>query len=454
MSLRWRLIGGIALLLTALWAATAIWFFHDVRNELRDVLDARLASSARMVQGLIAGGDLQLPLPTADARNEPRDSSSRSLPTELNCQLWSLEGRLLTAARGAPEVAADQLPDGLSNQVVGGEVWRLYVLSDRSSGIRIITAERLALRASLVRDVAKAVSAPVLIVLPAMVLLVWLAVRRGLAPLERLRRSVQARGADALAPISTQSVPPEVAPLVSALNELFSRLQQVLERERRFTGDAAHELRTPLAGIKTHLQIAQSAEGSVRQRALQQAEAGLDRMSRLVNQLLMLARLDAQPVGSREPEECQPADVIDMVVQDLQHCARQRRITCLIRGELGGAAVRLPASLLHVALRNLLENAMNHTPEGGRVVLEAEPGAEYLLLHIMDEGPGLAPEELGRVSRRFYRAGNSGKPGSGLGLSIVETLAQRYDLLFSIENSTRTSGLGVSLGLPYAAINR
>lgn len=197
MSLRWRLIGGIVLLLSALWAATTVWFFFDIRSELREVLDARLASSASMVQGLISRGDLRLPLAAATEALPPAASRPLSLPTELACQLWTLEGRLISAARNTPALPASEIPEGFSNRLVAGEPWRVYALTDRNNGVRIITAERQSLRLALVGDVAKAVSAPFLIVLPATILLVWVAVRRGLVPLERLRRSIVARNAGA-----------------------------------------------------------------------------------------------------------------------------------------------------------------------------------------------------------------------------------------------------------------
>lgn len=447
MSLRWRLIGGIVLLLSALWSATTVWFFFDIRSELREVLDARLASSASMVQGLISRGDLRLPLAAATEALPPAASRPLSLPTELACQLWTLEGRLISAARNTPALPASEIPEGFSNRLVAGEPWRVYALTDWNNGVRIITAERQSLRLALVGDVAKAVSAPFLIVLPATILLVWVAVRRGLVPLERLRRSIVARNAGALEPIGEQGVPAEVLPLVGALNGLFARVTEAFERERHFTGDAAHELRTPLAGIKAQLQIAQSADGAIRERALRQAEEGVDRMSRLVSQMLLLARLETEPEELSEPDFCEAGDELRAVLQTLRPLVARREVQLLLQNATVAAAVQVPASMLHAALRNLLENSIHHTPPGKQVTITTELTPAQLRLRIVDEGPGIPPEALARITRRFYRVAVA-NTGTGLGLSIVAAIAQRYGMRLHLENRPERAGLISGLDIP------
>lgn len=444
MSLRWRLIGGIVVVLSLLWVLASVWFFFDVRAELREVLDARLASSARTVQGLLHRQELRLP----NASAIPADTVRPELPAEPICQLWTLEGQLITTASGGPLLPAGAIPDGISNQMVDGERWRVFVLTDAANGVRILTADRRDLRRSLILDMALKLAAPLALVLPAMVLLVWVAVRRGLVPLERLRRSVQARSADALEPIPAAGVPLELSPMVNALNGLFGRLASAFERERRFTGDAAHELRTPLAGIKAQLQIGRAAEGEVRERALAQAEAGVDRMSRLVTQMLMLARLEAQPVAAEEQERAQVDEVLSAVVRELHPQAERRGLQLSRHGAPLKTTAAVPPLMLHAALRNLLENAIRHGAGGGRVEVRGEQLAGRSRIDILDAGPGLPEEELARVSSRFYRATTTEASGSGLGLSIVAAIAQRYGLRFTLANRSDGQGLVASLELP------
>jgi signal transduction histidine kinase len=300
---------------------------------------------------------------------------------------------------------------------------------------------------ALIGDVAMAVSAPFLIVLPATILLVWVAVRRGLVPLERLRRSIVSRNADTLDPIGEHGVPVEVLPLVSALNGLFARLSEAFERERRFTGDAAHELRTPLTGIKTQLQIAQSAGGAIRERALGQAEVGVDRMSRLVSQMLLLARLETEPGELSEPESCAAGDELQAVLHTLRPLAAKHEVQLLPQNEIAAVTVRVPASMLHAALRNLLENSIKHTPPGKQITITIELTPSHLQLRIVDEGPGIPPEALARVTQRFYRVAVA-DAGTGLGLSIVAAVAHRYNMRLHLENRAGQAGLISGLDIP------
>src|SRR5690554_5734747 len=314
-SIRRRLIISIVLLLSVLWLAATAWAVYDMRQGLQTALDARLASSARMVQTLIGRGDISLasPQPRASSLDQVLNGGLRG-EAGLTCQLWSLDGELMSLSQGAPVMAAPQdIPDGYSNRVIDGEHWRLFALTDPTSALRVVTAEKRELRRALLAGIAVAVSTPFALALPAMLLLVWYGVGRGLRPLQSLRDSLQQRHADALEPVAPDGVPIEVAPLVDSLNRLFTRLRQAFERERRFTGDAAHELRTPLAGLKTQLQLARAAEGEQRERALAQAEAVTDRMGHLVQQLLELARLDA----GRAPEgRSDAADVARAVIAE------------------------------------------------------------------------------------------------------------------------------------------
>lgn len=447
MSLRKRLIVSIALLLAALWLAAVGWFLLDVRAELRQVLDARLASSARMVQGLLARGDLQLD-PGRLSQEEPGELEPLPvLPTQVACQLWTLDGNVVTFSDDTPPLTHEPEEDGLSTQLVDGQLWRVFTLTDTDTGIRIATAERQSLRTVLVRDVALAVTVPFLLALPGMGLVIWFGVGRGLSPLERLRNSIASRHADALDPLPEQDIPVEVAPLVRSLNGLFMRLTTTLERERRFTGDAAHELRTPLAGIKTQLQIAQAADGEVRARALSQAEVGLDRMSRLVAQLLTLARLESPIDADSQLECCDPHAVVRETVRELEPAAVARGVSLRERCEQAVGPVAMPASLLHAALRNLLENAIRHSPAGATVTVSLEHMADGAALSVIDEGGGLSEEEVANVTRRFYRAKSGATNGSGLGLSIVEAICERHGARLRLKSCPENGGLVASLQL-------
>lgn len=453
MSLRWRLIGGIALLLTSLWAVAAAWFFVDVRTELRNVLDARLASSARMVQGLIARGDVRIDITAAGPRASRVPPLDMNLPGEMTCQLWSLEGRLLSAASGAPQLSGEALSDGFSVREVNGESWRVYALTDASTGLRVVTAERRQLREALMREVATALSAPFLLILPAMAVIVWIGVGAGLAPLERLRRAVSRRHVNALTPLPETPLPAEIAPLTQALNDLLARVAAAVERERRFTGDAAHELRTPLTGIKAQLQVARAADGAVRERALQQAEAATDRMTRLVSQMLLLARVEGDAVPAVEPPHCDMNAELQSVLSTLESLAQQHDVT--VDAEVCDAIVAMPASMLHTLLRNLIENAIHHAPAGTSVTIVSDAKPSHVSVEILDQGFGIPQQDLERVTQRFYRSGNPVEhaQGSGLGLALVAAIAQRYGAIVRFCNRSQ-GGLQVMVDLPIVSPSR
>lgn len=450
MSLRKRLLVGIVAMLTILWVAAMGWFLVHVRAELRQVLDVRLASSARMVQGLLARGQFELSERGMSCPVISTETGAGVLPSELTCQLWSLEGEVLSTSGDAPPLLIDEpREDGFSNRLVDGEPWRVFTLTDHLSGVRLATAERQALRSELVRDAALAVSLPFVLVLPGMVLLVWVGVGRGLAPLEHLRAAIRRRHADALDALVQTGSPPEVEPLVAALNRLFERLRSSIERERRFNGDAAHELKTPLAGVKTQLQIARAAEGETQARALAQAELGLDRMSRLVEQMLTLARVDSDTSSAARNHRADAASVIDDVERELSFLMRSRGVSLTLSAPSRPTSVAMPIELLHVALRNLVENAIQHSRQGGRVNCDIQAGEDSVVIRILDEGPGIAPEELSAVTQRFHRAGKQGS-GSGLGLSIVAAVCERFGARLELANRQDRTGLSARLIIPKA----
>lgn len=435
-SIRRRLVIGLLVALVLLWTSAAAVFLLNTQNELDEVLDARLAASARMVQRLIRRGDLALQAP--DVIGNDTSTLDAHLPTEIACQLWTLDGDLLSVSDNAPILGAGSLSNGFTTRVAEGEAWRMFVLSDASTGVRVITAERVRLRDALFEGMAMSVLGPLVLILPLIAGIVWLGVGRGLAPLHDVQRALQRRNVDRLEPVPIEQAPTEVMPLINGLNELLHRLNATMERERRFIGDAAHELRTPLAGVKANLQVAAASGGEARDKALREAESVLDRMSRLVNQMLELSRLeDADEPASNE--SCDPWQVLHDIARELGFQARQYDVQIVLKDESGPSSLPIPAALLAIAVRNLVENAILHSPPGGRIMVELRADG----IHVMDEGPGIPPDQFERVTQRFYRASHA-TPGTGLGLSIVAAIAQRHRARLQLENQA-AQGLVASL---------
>jgi two-component system sensor histidine kinase QseC len=286
------------------------------------------------------------------------------------------------------------------------------------------------------------------VALPLLALAAWWAVRRGVAPLRRLGSVLAARQPQAREPVRVDDAPAEMQPLLKALNGLLERIGTLIEAERRFTADAAHELRTPLAGIRTQAQVALGeADDVARRHALQAVLAGCDRAARLMEQLLTLSRLEA---GSAPAEgRTDLAAVARSVVADLapQALAKGQAI------ELDAPApcpMQADATLLAVLVRTLVDNAIRYSPPGAEVKLAVAARGPGVTLQVADGGPGLAGPELQRLGERFFRVLGSGQPGSGLGWSIVQRIAAVQGAQVAVSAASGLGGLGVTVTWPRA----
>ncbi len=425
MSLRLRLTLTLGAAFVLLWSVAATWMLFDVRNQLMLSLDQRLAASARMVAGLL----VQLPQPQLGEGGIARLSAEQlGIENGLACQVSSLRGEVLARSHAAPDSVLDAQRTGFHDQLIGDTAWRSFTMI--RDGMRITTADRLDERATLKRSVLLAAALPVLVALLGSLIVLWIGLGKGLSPLRRIRTALAQRSVDSVEPLHVERLPPELVPLVETQNQLFARIAQTLERERRLTDDAAHELRSPLTAIKTHLQVAAMTEGDTARRALAQAEIGTDRLHRTLEQLLMLARVEGL-VSFDDGLRCTAAEVAQQAIAD----ASQQPGPCIdlnVAADVPLRALAMPPALAIAALRNLLDNARRHTRPGSHVQLSLEQLAEdKVCFRVADHGPAIAAQQVERFTERFWR--NSEGDGSGLGLSIVKAIAERCgcDLRFT-----------------------
>jgi len=416
-SLRLRLTLTLGSAFVLLWAVAATWMLMDVRNQLMLSLDQRLAASARMVAGLL----VQLPQPQLGADGVTRLSAEQlGIENGLACQVSSLRGEVLARSHAAPDSVLDAQRTGFHDQLIGDTAWRSFTLIQ--NGMRVTTADRLDERDTLKRSVMLAAALPVLVALLGSLIVLWIGIGNGLSPLRRIRNALAQRTADSVEPLQTERLPRELVPLVETQNQLFARIAQTLERERRLTDDAAHELRSPLTAIKTHLQVAAMTEGDTARRALAQAEIGTDRLHRTLEQLLMLARVEGQ-VSFDDGLRCTALEVAQQAIADASQQAGPP-IELHAGENLPRAPLAMPPALAIAALRNLLDNARRHTRDGTAVHLTLEPlGEGKVRFAVQDQGPGISPEQVERFTERFWRSSDG--DGSGLGLSIVKAIAER-----------------------------
>ncbi|KXU31247.1 hypothetical protein A0J57_02315 [Sphingobium sp. 22B] len=423
-SLRVRLFALVAAITLLVWSGAATWTALSTRAEVQRVLDGRLVEAARMVAAL------DIPL-----RDEPRQVTPSAYTRQLSCQIWSLSGHLVGRSAGAPDAPLGGGGAGFAEREIGGQQWRVYTHIDAAKGLRVMVGDNLSVRRRLVTDMMIGLLAPALAGLVALGVLLWLGVRRGLRPLDTLARGIASRSPSALAPFDEGASPVEMRPVVQEMNGLLRRLDAARRAERDFVANAAHELQTPLAGLKTQAEVARRArDAGMRDHALEQITRSVDRTSRLVRQLLNLAREE-----SRVEDHCPATTLVDdalaEVLDDYRGAAEAAGMKMVTGHGCSFIAVPMTADALRLAIGNLVENAILYASEGGEVRLECEEDERHTEIRVIDRGLGIAAEDRERLLRRFERGAGGHGAGSGLGLSIVEAAAHASGATLQLRNA-------------------
>lgn len=448
-SLRLRLF---VLLLSAtvlVWSAAAGWIYVSTRNDVQRVLDNRLVEAAGMVASLARGSAEAL-------RSAPQP---RPLPVpmhlgrQLSCQIWTLDGRLVGRSGSAPVAPLSAGRNGFSERTINGEQWRVYTLVEPGAGLRVLVGDNLRVRRNLIADVMTGLLLPAIAGIMAIAALLWSVVGQGLSPLRRLARELSRRAPGETDPLRTEAPSRELLPLVGAINGLFERLERLRANERHFIASAAHELQTPLAGLKAHAQVALAADDpSVRDKSLRSIQASVDRTSRLVEQLLDLAR---EEVGAETiPQGWVPlAAVFNAIDDELRALLQRRDVRLALDPSAADAELLADEPGLTLALRNLIRNAVEHAPAGSSINVLVRGNGETAAVSIIDDGSGILPQDLPRIRERFVRGSRAKGPGSGLGLSIVELVAARFKAKLELKNRT-SGGFEARLDFPIASVRQ
>ncbi len=443
-SLQGQLLAWVLGLVVLVWLLTAAVTWFDARHELDELLDSHLAQAAALLV-------VQQRQDFADDDREVDDTPTlhRYAP-KAAFQVFH-EGRLTLRSANAPMVAMFEPTDGdrsgFRTVSFGGSTWRVFSASGAERDVQVFVGEQLASRNAILFAVLRSTMWPMMAALPALALAVWWAVRRGVLPLRRLSRVLGERSPQALRPVVIEGAPAELVPALDALNGLLQRIAELVESERRFTADAAHELRTPIAAIRTQAQVALGeADEGQRRHALQATLSGCDRATRLVEQLLTLARLEATATAAASPKfaEVDFGNLVRRVVAELAPQAIQKQQEISLDA-VNGCVVSGDATLLAVLVRNLVDNAIRYSPAHAvvRVAVTKLPGG--VRLNVDDSGPGLNPDELKRMGERFFRVIGTGEEGSGLGWSIVRRIAAALHAEVRVERSKLLGGLAVEV---------
>jgi two-component system OmpR family sensor kinase len=426
------LLAGLAAIGVLASAATYVAARHEI-GELLDLQLKQLANSTR-IDELLRGRQ-----PSFDPKAAPNAEGV----TELVTQIWDRDGVLVYWSRPGTGLPVPVTP-GYATVNVDNRDWRVYTLVQGTHALQVAQAEDE--REAIATKTALRTLLPFVVLIPVFGLMIWFAVGRGLRPLFAMSQAVAKRQPDALAPLSERNLPQELQPLAGSLNALLARLDSALGAQRRFTADAAHELRTPLAALKLQLDVARRASDQPsRTAAYDDLDAGVERAAHLVDQLLTLARIEPEALATRAVD-CDLAAIAKEAIVARGALATKKHIDLGLARETPVRVRGDPASLA-ILLSNLLDNALRYTPEGGKIDVALDNDGGRAVLTVFDNGPGIPSDERARVFDRFFR-GDDGEPGSGLGLSIVKRIADAHHASIDLGAPEHGNGLVVRVRFP------
>lgn len=380
--------------------------------------------------------------------NMPGESDHFDGPEDrdLVIQVWTPDG--VRVFRSAPRLP---LPDrtvlGFSNLRDHGDTYRVFSLQTPTQVIQV--AQDMAVRTDMASSMALRAVWPIAAMAPLLMLIVWWVVSLSLTSVNRARQQVASRQADDLSPVGEDDLPDEVRPLVHELNLLLGRVDRAFAAQQRFVGDAAHELRSPLAALKLQIQSLQRAtDDSSRELATRRLAAGIDRAARLVDQLLLLARQEAGADASASVTRVSLNEVVHLAIADVLPLAQAKSINLgVVRDDPAQVDGNLEA--LVIMTRNLLDNAIKYTPADGRIDISTIQDSSGVSLLVDDSGPGIAQDDAARVFDRFFRTGDTGTTtGSGLGLAIVKAITDKHGATIALQRSPELGGLRASVHFP------
>ncbi|RFO95356.1 two-component sensor histidine kinase [Rhodoferax lacus] len=435
-SLQTRLLLLVLGFATTVWLCAAAFTWIDAQGELDELLDGHLAQAASLLM-VQADGDLD------DIFDTP---VLHKYAPQVAFQVF-LGNQLMTHSNNAGVEPLSGQMNGFSNVQRGGVLWRVVTIHNAKLNLTVLVGEKLESRRAIMWALMRSLVGPLLIALPLFGMGLWWSIRRGLAPLRTLRETLETRAPLAAQPVELVGMPRELQPLVQTLNDLLARIDRMVQIERRFTADAAHELRTPIAAIRAQAQVAMGAGDDVAERthALQTTLAGCDRASRLVDQLLTLARLETAPAVQADAVDLRA--VVRRVAAELAPAALARQQDIVVHAE-GPCPVAANELLLGVLVRNLVDNGLRYSPAGAQVEVTVDLDDAGPVLTVQDSGRGMSEAEIAHLGERFFRVLGTEQPGSGLGWSIVRRLLDVFGAQVAIGRSAALGGLAVTVRWP------
>lgn len=456
-SIRTFLLINLLLSVTLITSLAVIGNLFLAHRDIQTQLDAQLIRTALRMQAFFSGKISDENLKAIQASlattmnpkivlrqgRSPESRAAKSPKNVLEFQLWNPEGKLILHSSSAPKIPLSSGKTGLSSLWLDGHAWRVNTVYNNDNKLTLMVAERANYREELENQLTQDSIFIMLITYPFLGFLIWIIVGRGLDTLKKVAGEVKSRDPTYLNPVDLESVPTEIEPLVSELNSLFIRLQDAFDKEKRFTADAAHELKTPLAALSAQTQVALRAETpEERKSALIKVLSGVNRGTHVIQQLLTLSRMDPEATINDLTEIVLARAAADIAVQ-LAPEAIAKNIDLELLTPDSEASIIGNATSISILLRNLVDNAIRYTPENGTVQIDVQETKKQVMLRVIDTGPGIPEELRQRVFERFYRVIGSKATGSGLGLGIVLQIVKLHEA--EIKLLTPESGKGLEI---------
>jgi len=424
-SIRKRLLLLLLSLIGSVWLVITWQVYVDTQHEVEELFDANLAQNAKVLFAFI---QYEMAEEYREIELEEHLSGHR-YEHKLAFLIRASDGKILM--RSAPLFPLFS-SNSYHDYQDGVHLWRVFTL--QTERFLIQTGECYAIRNELIGEIMSSTLGSLLIGLPLLAILIWISVGNSFKPLQQIANEITAKNPNQLQALQIHKIPLEIKALIDALNHLFMRLSQAFENERRFTADAAHELRTPLAGLKIQAQVAlRSTDAQQLQQALQQINTSVDRATHLISQLLTLARMDTT--------QKMPSTSVNMfvllrqLIMDLTPQALDKNLDLGLEQTANHDIVIGNQEHLYLLYRNLLDNAIRYTPQDGQITVNLKNlHPEKLTITILDSGNGIPPEQQQQIFKRFYRGEHQNILGSGLGLSIVQRVAELYHIEIKVEN--------------------
>lgn len=430
--------------------------YLDAEEEIQELFDAELARSARLLLSLSQAGfdkvnvsELQNYLQENKLQDDlitegDESSAGHFYEKKILFQIFNADQKIILRSDNAPAVAMTDRLNGYNDVELKDSVWRTFSVWNRLMEYKVIVAESYEVRSELLDNIMLRLVVPYLVLLPVLMILLRWAILHGLKPIKIVTDEVSKLDERHLTDINIKFVPEEIKPLISALDRLFDRLRLSFDKERRFSADAAHELRTPLAALRTHVQLMRADEDAKKFRvSLDKIMLAVDRATHVVDQLMNLVKYDE---GTKVPE-LTLLDLRELSVQisaDLVPFAIEKNIDLSV-AEINGMKVYGDASALGMLVRNLIDNAIRYTQFGGHVNVYFSQTSSSVSLHVVDNGPGIKDEEVEKVFERFHRGEGHVLSGCGIGLAIVDEIARLHMAQIRMKKPERHSGLHIEV---------